>query len=115
MDWMIYGASGYTGELIAELARTKGLSPVLAGRSQAKVRPLAEKADAWHRWFYRARDPAGTGLVAILHPWESGRDHSARTSPGTSSAVGSGGTWLSRYLLRPSGLPGANGGSRIVL
>src|SRR5258706_5319808 len=43
MDWMIYGASGYTGELIAELARTKGLSPVLAGRSEAKVRPLAEK------------------------------------------------------------------------
>lgn len=37
---------------------------------------LAEKTDAWHRWFYRARDPAGTGLVAILHPWESGRDNS---------------------------------------
>jgi mannosylglycerate hydrolase len=37
---------------------------------------LLPKADAWHRWFYANRDPAGTGLVAILHPWESGRDNS---------------------------------------
>lgn len=32
--------------------------------------------DAWHQWFYRCRDPQGTGLVALLHPWESGRDNS---------------------------------------
>ncbi len=37
---------------------------------------LAPKADAWHSWFYANRDPAQTGLVAILHPWESGRDNS---------------------------------------
>ncbi len=37
---------------------------------------LAPKADAWHRWFYANRDPQGTGLVAILHPWEAGRDNS---------------------------------------
>ncbi|WP_445681475.1 MGH1-like glycoside hydrolase domain-containing protein [Radicibacter daui] len=37
---------------------------------------LAPKAAAWHRWFYRCRDPHGTGLVALLHPWESGRDNS---------------------------------------
>ncbi len=30
---------------------------------------------AWHEWFYRCRDPEDTGLVAILHPWESGRDN----------------------------------------
>ena len=41
-----------------------------------RARALAPKADAWHRWFYANRDPAGTGLVAILHPWESGRDNS---------------------------------------
>ena len=27
------------------------------------------------RWFATARDPHRTGLVAILHPWESGRDN----------------------------------------
>ncbi len=37
---------------------------------------LLPKADAWHRWLYSDRDPQGTGLVAILHPWESGRDNS---------------------------------------
>lgn len=44
--------------------------------AEAKVRALLPKAEAWHRWFYSARDPRGTGLVAILHPWESGRDNS---------------------------------------
>ena len=41
-----------------------------------KAAPLAEKADRWHRWFHDNRDPQATGLVAILHPWESGRDNS---------------------------------------
>ena len=42
----------------------------------ARARVLLHKVDAWHRWFYAARDPEGEGLVAILHPWESGRDNS---------------------------------------
>src|SRR5690606_4385056 len=41
-----------------------------------KATALVEKADRWHRWFHDNRDPEGTGLVAILHPWESGRDNS---------------------------------------
>ncbi|MGO1077813.1 MGH1-like glycoside hydrolase domain-containing protein [Inquilinus sp. CA228] len=44
--------------------------------AEAKARALIGAADAWHRWFYAARDPEGTGLVALLHPWESGRDNS---------------------------------------
>ena len=39
--WMIYGASGYTGKLIIEEAVKRGLSPVLAGRSEDKLQPLA--------------------------------------------------------------------------
>jgi len=41
MRWMIYGANGYTGELIAREAVRRGLQPVLAGRSRDKVAPLA--------------------------------------------------------------------------
>lgn len=41
MDWMIYGAYGYTGELIAREAVRRGYRPVLAGRSRAKVEALA--------------------------------------------------------------------------
>lgn len=42
-EWMIYGANGYTGKLCAESAKQRGESPVLAGRSEEKVRPLAER------------------------------------------------------------------------
>src|SRR5689334_10790459 len=41
MNWMIYGANGYTGELIAREAKARGLSPVLAGRSADKIARLA--------------------------------------------------------------------------
>ncbi|ANN60403.1 hypothetical protein A9174_29335 [Mesorhizobium loti NZP2037] len=41
-----------------------------------RARALLPKIDAWHRWFYENRDPKGEGLVAIIHPWESGRDNS---------------------------------------
>ena len=44
--------------------------------AEARVRALLPKVAAWHRWFYATRDPAATGLVAIIHPWESGRDNS---------------------------------------
>lgn len=30
---------------------------------------------AYHRWFHAHRDPDNTGLVATIHPWESGRDN----------------------------------------
>jgi short subunit dehydrogenase-like uncharacterized protein len=41
--WMIYGANGYTGELIARAARQRGLRPVLAGRNRDKVEALARE------------------------------------------------------------------------
>jgi short subunit dehydrogenase-like uncharacterized protein len=40
---MLYGASGYTGQLIAEEAVRRGHRPVLAGRSREKLAPLAER------------------------------------------------------------------------
>jgi len=40
---MLYGASGYTGRLIAEEAVRRGHRPLLAGRSREKLRPLAER------------------------------------------------------------------------
>lgn len=41
-----------------------------------RARPLIEKLAAWHRWWHETRDPTGSGLVACLHPWETGRDNS---------------------------------------
>ncbi|QRN97153.1 saccharopine dehydrogenase NADP-binding domain-containing protein [Archangium violaceum] len=41
--WMLYGATGYTGVLIAEEAVRRGHKPVLAGRSREKLAPLASR------------------------------------------------------------------------
>jgi short subunit dehydrogenase-like uncharacterized protein len=43
MDWLIYGANGYTGQLIAQEAVRRGLRPVLAGRNASALEPLAKK------------------------------------------------------------------------
>lgn len=42
----------------------------------SRAKELVYKIHKWHQWFYDYRDPKGSGLVAILHPWESGRDNS---------------------------------------
>ncbi len=41
-----------------------------------RARPLVAALFAWHRWWHEIRDPDGSGLVACLHPWETGRDNS---------------------------------------
>jgi short subunit dehydrogenase-like uncharacterized protein len=69
--WMIYGATGFTGTLIAEEARRQGLGPVLAGRSEAKVRALAERLDCEWRVADLA-DPVAiraalNGVAAVVH------------------------------------------------
>lgn len=53
------------------------------------------KLAAWHGYLRRDRDPEGTGLVYIRHPWESGMDNSP--------------LWdgiLQRIKLRPEQVPG---------
>src|SRR5262249_32005667 len=40
-EWMIYGANGYTGHLVAVEARRRDLKPVLAGRRAGPIERLA--------------------------------------------------------------------------
>ena len=49
MTWLIYGANGYTGELVARLAAARGERPILAGRSGERLAPLAEELDLAYR------------------------------------------------------------------
>ncbi len=35
----------------------------------------------WHRYLAECRDPTGSGLLTIFHPWESGLDNSPRWDP----------------------------------
>jgi short subunit dehydrogenase-like uncharacterized protein len=40
---LVYGATGYTGRLLAELAKQRGLAPIVAGRSRAKLEAVATR------------------------------------------------------------------------
>ena len=50
-QWMIYGANGYTGMLVAREAKKQGLTPILAGRNRGAVEQLATELGFEHRIF----------------------------------------------------------------
>jgi short subunit dehydrogenase-like uncharacterized protein len=60
--FMIYGANGYTGELVARRAAERGHRPILGGRSEA-VRALADSLDLEARVF--PLDDGGAADVAL--------------------------------------------------
>lgn len=69
--FLIYGATGYTGKLIAREAARRGLAPVLAGRDIEKVDTLADELGSERRVFDLA-DPAHTvealtGVSVVLN------------------------------------------------
>ena len=70
-DILIYGANGYTAELIIELALTEGAKPILGGRSKEKLAPLAKLHKLPMRVF-ALDDPVAiaknlTGVSAVLN------------------------------------------------
>ncbi|TAA73056.1 hypothetical protein D2909_03195 [Planococcus salinarum] len=49
--WLIYGAYGYTGELIAREAKKRGMNPVLGGRNLEMINYLAKELELEARVF----------------------------------------------------------------
>lgn len=71
MDWMIYGANGYTGTLVAREAVKRGMKPVLGGRDKSAIAQLAGELGLEYRCF-RLEDPvricrALSGMKLVLH------------------------------------------------
>ena len=71
MNFLLYGANGYTGQLIAEMSAASGLKPILAGRNEEKIRALAEQYGFEYRIF-DLNDPAAVdkgleGISVALH------------------------------------------------
>jgi short subunit dehydrogenase-like uncharacterized protein len=70
-NFLLYGANGYTGRLVARLCREHNLSPILAGRDAAAVGRLAAEHDLEYRVFAledSARmEAALTEVAAVLH------------------------------------------------
>src|SRR5215212_1156672 len=78
-------APPYTSALCQPPTHTLGALRVreLAGEGDEDVarrflRGIYPKLLAWHRYLLTDRDPEGSGLVTIYHPWESGTDNSPR-------------------------------------
>ncbi|MFO7706252.1 MAG: saccharopine dehydrogenase NADP-binding domain-containing protein [Halopseudomonas sp.] len=70
-DWMIYGANGYTGSLLAREACKQGLTPVLAGRNRQAVEALASELELPCRIFDLTDAAAASdglkGMQAVAH------------------------------------------------
>ncbi len=69
--FLLYGANGYTGQLIAREAVVRGLRPILAGRNAEAVTTLASQLGLEQRIF-TLEDTAATragleGVTAVLH------------------------------------------------
>ena len=50
-SFLIYGANGYTGELITRFAAERGMNPIIAGRKESAIRAIAEKHGFQYRIF----------------------------------------------------------------
>jgi short subunit dehydrogenase-like uncharacterized protein len=70
-NWMIYGANGYTGRLIAQQAVASGSKPILAGRRSAEILAVASQLDCDSRVFSLASTEVAAshlqGLSAVLN------------------------------------------------
>lgn len=64
--FLIYGATGYTGGLIAQMAVEQGLKPIIAGRSADKLKPLAQQWDVDYRAF-SLENPQLDGVTVLLN------------------------------------------------
>jgi len=64
--WMIYGANGYTGALIARTAVAQGMKPILAGRRKEEIHTLANELGLESRVFpLNEPDQVKSGLREI--------------------------------------------------
>jgi short subunit dehydrogenase-like uncharacterized protein len=66
MSWLIYGANGYTGELIAREAVRRGHTPILGGRNAEGVEALARELKCESRVF-GLDAPRLDGVDLVLH------------------------------------------------
>ena len=70
-DFLLYGANGYTGQLIARMSAEYGLKPLLAGRNEAALQQLSASLGLDYRAFSledtQALDNALREVPIVLH------------------------------------------------
>ena len=68
--------SGITQPPVLATAARRVLAADATAEGEARMAAIYPRLRDSHRWWAAARDPGGTGLVATLHPWETGMDNS---------------------------------------
>ena len=70
-QFLLYGANGYTGELVARFAAEYGLKPVIAGRRPDAVKNLADRLKLSYKVFElsdsAALEAALRDVKVVLH------------------------------------------------
>src|SRR5215217_7993349 len=92
---VIFGATGYTGRLVAERLAAHGASPVLAGRDESRLSELAArlggletvKADAMRRNSVFAAVQPGDVLVSTVGPFAKWGDAAVRAAIAASGST----------------------------
>lgn len=86
--------SGITQPPVLATAARRVLAAHATAEGEARMAAIYPRLRDSHRWWAAARDPGGIGLVATLHPWETGMDNSPawdkaldRVPTGTRTAI----------------------------
>jgi short subunit dehydrogenase-like uncharacterized protein len=121
---IVFGATGYTGRLVAERLAAQGARPVLAGRSEARLRELAERlgglewtrADALRQNSVFELVEAGDVLLSTVGPFAKWGD------PAVRAAIAAGAIYLDstgepafiRRVFEEFGRPAARAGAALL-
>lgn len=70
--------SGVVQPPVHAIAIQRAIAALPPEQRASWAREFFEPLFAWHRYLLSVRDPEGSGLVTIVHPWESGMDNSPR-------------------------------------
>ncbi|WP_299816079.1 trehalase family glycosidase [uncultured Roseibium sp.] len=68
-------SSGHSQPPVAATVIRELVDADVTGQSLDRAAALFPKLMQWHRWFLAYRDPQDLGVIAVIHPWESGRDN----------------------------------------
>ena len=90
-SYLVYGANGYTGQLVIARAVAQGDTPIVAGRREEPVRKLAETHDLPWRCFSLSDSEATRWLEAIEAAIAASRNKPGGGKPPTMPAAAAAG------------------------
>jgi glycogen debranching enzyme len=72
----VWRAGGTSAICQPPIHATAALAVHRADHDEDFLADVVPRLERWHEYLHRDRDPEGTGLPVIRHPWESGQDNS---------------------------------------